>query len=296
MHRRHFLSLSAAAAAGALLPNLSRADDGFREIRRGVGYFTGRGGTIGYFLADGALVVVDTQFPEPAMQCLEGLRRRSGRRIDAVVNTHHHGDHTSGNAVFRPHTDLLVAHARVPALQQAAAARQQPPGEPVVANEVFEGSWSLDLGAETMRLYHRGPAHTGGDAIVHFAEADVVHLGDLVFNRRPPVIDRPGGASIAGWIDWLEDVYAEASDGTRFIFGHAGPGFDVTGSRADVRVMRDFLEALLAYARRGYEAGQTADEVAAAEVIPGFPDHRLPDRSDSLARPLRAAYEEVSAR
>ena len=49
----------------------------------------------------GGLVVVDTQFPDTAQICLDGLKTRGGGRGDRlVINTHHHGDHTGGNGVF----------------------------------------------------------------------------------------------------------------------------------------------------------------------------------------------------
>src|SRR4051812_45576751 len=76
----------------------------FRSLRRNVGLFTGRGGTIGWLAAKDALVVVDTQFPDTAGICLAGLPEREKRILDAVINTHHHADHTSGNGIFKPVT------------------------------------------------------------------------------------------------------------------------------------------------------------------------------------------------
>ena len=102
---------------------------------------------------------------------------------------------------------------------------------------------------EVVALKYYGPAHTGGDSVVTFEKANVVHMGDLVFNRRHPFIDRPGGASSAGWITVLEQAVADHQDDTIYIFGHAGQGFPVTGSKADLLYMRDYLSALLDYVR-----------------------------------------------
>ena len=102
--RREFVSSSAAAAVlGLLAPGyLLRAQQqtivtNFTPLRRGTGHFTGRGGTIGWFIDKDALVVVDTQMPESASACLAGLAERSPRDIDLLINSHHHWDHTGGN-------------------------------------------------------------------------------------------------------------------------------------------------------------------------------------------------------
>ena len=89
----------------------------FDPLRGNVGIFTGRGGTIGMLVAPDGLVVVDTQFADTATIALGNLKQMSARKIDFLINTHHHGDHTSGNIVFRP----AAAQARR-ASQRAGAA------------------------------------------------------------------------------------------------------------------------------------------------------------------------------
>jgi glyoxylase-like metal-dependent hydrolase (beta-lactamase superfamily II) len=87
----------AAAAQTPAAPGVS-----FTSLRRDVGIFTGRGGTIGWLVTPDAVVVLDSQFPDTARPCLDGLKSRTARPIDLLVNTHHHPDHTSGNVVFQP--------------------------------------------------------------------------------------------------------------------------------------------------------------------------------------------------
>src|SRR5262245_47469322 len=74
----------------------------FADLRRNVGIFNGRGGTIGTYVAKGAVVVVDTQFPDTAQLCVDGLKPKTGGRVvDVVIDTHFHGDHTGGHGVFK---------------------------------------------------------------------------------------------------------------------------------------------------------------------------------------------------
>jgi glyoxylase-like metal-dependent hydrolase (beta-lactamase superfamily II) len=322
MNRRHFIHASAIAASlgllsrGRLFSQVSQTTsapaplpsapaplpDGFVALRRNVGIFNGRGGTIGWLASPDALAVVDTQFPDTAAKCLAGIPLRGDRRIDVLINTHHHGDHTAGNPVFRPVVDKIVAHKNVPGLQRAAAARGNPsaPDRQVYADTTFADTWKLELGgtragAETIHARHLGPAHTGGDIIVFFEKANVVHMGDLVFNRVYPVIDRGGGASVTNWITVLETAVKTYPADAIYVFGHAGaaPRFGVVGKRDDLLAMRDYLTGLLDHVRRQIAAGKTRGEIAALENLPGFPDYHMP-RPNRLGANLGVAYDELT--
>lgn len=267
----------------------------FRPLRRNVGIFTGRGGTIGWLATSDALAVVDTQFPETAKVCLEGMPERRGRMLDVVINTHHHGDHTGGNPVFRPVTKKLVAHANVPELMKARAIQDKRPVESlVIADTTFAETWKMELGDEVVSAKYFGPAHTKGDIVVLFEKANVVHMGDLLFNRVYPVIDRPGGAKIAGWIGVLEKVAKDYPEDAIYVAGHANAKFDVVVERDQLLVLRDYLTGLLEYTQKEIAAGKQKSEIAAIENLPGFPDFHqpLPNR---LGINLSVAYDELTA-
>src|SRR5690606_13262880 len=187
--RRDFLATSLASlfSSAFACPDLARAlappgqEPTFSPHRRAVAYFTKRGGTIGYLVNDEGVVVVDAQFPEPARAFLKGLASRSGGRpVDVLLNTHHHGDHTGGNSVFRGVARRVVAH------EKAAEHLRQPPGggetpaDQLFPNTTFTESWSADVGDERITARYYGRAHTSGDAVITFARANVVHMGDLM--------------------------------------------------------------------------------------------------------------------
>ncbi|HRJ46914.1 MAG TPA: MBL fold metallo-hydrolase [Opitutaceae bacterium] len=265
----------------------------FHPLRRGVGYFTGRGGTIGWLVNNHAVLAVDTQFPDTAAACLAGLPGRGDRMVDAVINTHHHGDHTGGNGVFRPVAKTIVAHANVPRLQLAAAERAGTVDRQVFANETFPDEWRRELGDEVVSAQYHGPAHTGGDVIVHFERANVVHMGDLMFNRLYPVIDRPSGASIRKWIGVLEETVKTYPADAIYIFGHGSPAFGVTGGHAELLVFRDYLSGLLAHVEKEIAAGKEKAEVVALENLPGFPEFHTP-LPNRLGINLSVAYDELT--
>jgi len=283
------------AAAVPLLPlATTRARRGpFTPIRRGVGTFEGEGGTIGWLVGDDALVVIDTQFPESAQECWEGLQERSGRGIDLLINTHHHQDHTAGNTVFKPHAARHLTHRNVPDLQRQAAERNDTADVQAYPDQTYDEAWDQELGDERIRLRYYGPAHTGGDSVIHFEKADIVHMGDLMFNRMPPFIDVPGGASTRGWITVLETVHANFTDETIFIYGHGNPAFGITGQREDLLVMRDFLSGLIEYVEAGRKAGKTADDLAAVERLPGFPEHFSESWKQAVPNAILTVYKEM---
>jgi glyoxylase-like metal-dependent hydrolase (beta-lactamase superfamily II) len=312
LNRRQFLASSSLAAAVsaldvrtllAMAPHAGQAQappqTSFTAVRGTIGYFTGQGGTIGWHIDRKSVVVIDSQFPATAKICLDGVNDRSGSRpIDYLVNTHHHGDHTAGNVVFKPVAKKILAHVNVPKLQleaAALAARNAKPGAPpqpeqVVANTTYEQKWRETVGDEVMALRYYGPAHTSGDSVITFEKANVVHMGDLVFNRRHPYIDRPAGASIASWIKILDAVVADHAKDTIYIFGHSGPTFEATGNSADLLYMRDYLTALLGFVRGEMKAGKSRDAIVRiTDPLKGFPNH-----GPLVDRVLSAAYDELA--
>ena len=304
MNRRDFLLRAAGLAAGGLMTQtLMRAAAAqvgpppgeFKPLRRNTGVFVGRGGTIGWLVSSSAAVVVDTQFPDTAAVCLAGLPGLGNRRLDAVLNTHHHADHTSGNPVFRPLARTIVAQERVPKLQFAAAEKSGAVETQVFADTTFADVWRHECGDEVVTAQRAGPAHTGGDAVVLFERANVVHMGDLVFNRMYPYIDRPGGASVQGWIRRLAEARETYPADAIFIFGHGNPRFGITGTRDDLRVMGDFLAAMVDHVRQGIDAGRPKAAVTALDNMPGFPDFHVPP-PNRLPGILGTVYDELSAR
>lgn len=267
----------------------------FKDLRRGVGCFTGRGGTIGWFIDKNALVVVDTQMPESAALCLSGLAERSTRDIDLLINSHHHWDHTGGNGVFKPKSKRILAHLNVPGLQKSAAERMNRQEGQVYATETYEKEWTEDVGGESIRLHYWGAAHTSGDSVIHFEKANVVHTGDLVFNRIAPVIDTVGGSSVANWVVVLERMHKEFTDETIFIFGHGGETPGIMGSRKDLLAMRDYLSALLAFVQKGVKEGKTETELTAVESIPGFEDYSKGNLLERFRGGIKQTFAQVTA-
>jgi cyclase len=295
LNRREFvLTSSAALAAGAFYPSFvfaqappaPPATPVFTAVRRNVGIFTARGGTMGYVITPDAVLVIDSQFADTSQMFLDGLKTRTPRRIDILLNTHHHGDHTGGNKVLRPAVTKIVAHQNVPALQRKAAAAQKSEENQAYADETFTDGWKASVGDETVSAKYYGAGHTSGDAVFFIERANIVHMGDLMSHQRHPRVDRPSGASIRNWLTTLERVVKDHNADTIYIFGHSKVGAPVTGSGKDLLALRDYFTSMLDYVQKGISAGRSAEEIVKGNV-PGFTD------SEGMPQ-LQVAYDELT--
>jgi glyoxylase-like metal-dependent hydrolase (beta-lactamase superfamily II) len=263
--------------------------------------FVGPGGAIGWLASSDGIVVVDSQFPATADACAAALRARSAAPFAALINTHHHGDHVAGNVSLRPLVRQIVQHERCAAAHRAAAQAAASPetARRGLADVTFGDRWTTTIGDERVTAVHLGAAHTGGDALVHFEHAHVVHAGDLVFNGIPPFIDRPSGGSIVNWIPVL-DTLMQRYAGAQFIFGH-GKDDALTGTVKEVARFRDYLTAALDHVRKGIAAGRPLAEIAGVSALPGFEEYAdlvknyaSPIPLFTLSHVLTVAYEELS--
>jgi glyoxylase-like metal-dependent hydrolase (beta-lactamase superfamily II) len=299
--RRAFVKVSTLAAVTGAVPAAVAAAQQpappptpaiFTPLRRNVGIFHQRGGTIGWLVSPDGLLVVDTQFADTAPNLLAGLKERSARQIDVVINSHHHPDHTGGNGVLRPAARQIVAHVRSSENQKVQAERAKAPT--TLPDVTFPDTWSVTLGDETIRAKHWGPAHTGGDVAIHFEQANVVHLGDLLNNRGYPNVDAPAGASVHGWMQVLEKMVAAYPADVLYVFGHAEAGHPFIGTRTDLHYQRDYFAAVVETARRARREGRSRDELAKVEVLPKF--EHFGGTKARLGLALTIAYDELATR
>lgn len=298
MRRSEFIRSSALALGATaffrdnLFASLSADPWKVTMLRNNVGYFTERGGTIGFLLSNDGIVVVDSQFPDQSKHLIDELKKLNEKPFRLLINTHHHGDHSGGNIAFKGLVERVLAHTNSRANQERVAKEQKKEDQQLYPDRTYDTVWSEKIGKEKITLNYFGPGHTNGDSIVHFAHADVVHMGDLMFNGRHPFIDRTSGASIANWIMVLEKTVKKFSRKTIYIFGHAHEAGKETGSAEDIRLFRDYLEKLLRFAESETKAGKTKEEFIKNKSIPGVAGWK----GDGIARPLTAAWDEVNAR
>ncbi len=261
-----------------------------KMLTKDIGIFTEKGGTILFMLSKEGTVVVDAQFPDTAQHLIDEIKKKTEKPFRLLINTHHHGDHTAGNIAFKDIVPHILAHANSKINQQNSAVRQKTEDKQLYPDQTYTDTWCEKIGDENTCLHYFGAGHTNGDSLVHFRDADIVHMGDLVFNRRHPFIDKTAGASINNWITILEKATTTFDKKTTYICGHAAQGYDVVVKAEDLLAFRDYLGNLLKFTGDSIKAGKTKEEILKATEIPGSPEWK----GDGIERPLTAAYQELA--
>ncbi|MDB5209315.1 MAG: beta-lactamase [Sediminibacterium sp.] len=259
-----------------------------KMLRGDIGIFTEKGGTIGFYQSPDGWVVIDSQFADSAPHAIDELIKIKEQPFKFLINTHHHGDHTGGNIAFKGIVEHVVGHENCLANYKRVTAAA--PEKQLYQDMTFGDSWKQKIGKENIRTYYFGAGHTNGDAIIHFENANIAHMGDLLFNQLPPYIDRTAGANIKNWIQVLQKTQKTFDKDTLFIFGHSGNGAEVTGGKAELAAFEDYLKKLFDFTAAQIDAGKTKEEISKIKDIPGI---NWP--GSGADRSFNAAYDEIMA-
>ena len=225
------------------------------QVAEGIHVIMGNGGNIGVSAGEDGVFMIDDQFAPVTDKLRELIAGVSDKPIRFLLNTHFHGDHTGGNENLGSAGVTIFAHDNV-------RARLLGQGAPAVALPVvtFNDTTTFHMNGQTIHVFHAAAAHTDGDALIHFREADVIHMGDTYFNGFYPFIDVASGGSLDGTLAAADQALALADDNTRIIPGH-GP----MSNRAELMAYRGMLIA----ARDGIQPmiadGKTVEQVIAAK-------------------------------
>ncbi len=237
-------------------------------LRGGLTMLTGAGGNLAVSTGDDGVLVVDDQFAPLAPKIHAAIKALTDKPVRFVVNTHYHGDHVGGNVAMHDLGAIIVAQENVRrrmtrdqfnAVFEDTIRATAPAAWPVVT---FADSLTFHWNGQTIRVLHVKPAHTDGDAILHFAEANVVHMGDCFFNGLYPVIDVSSGGSLEGMIEADDRILAFADAQTQIVPGH-GPLGDVKSLRA----FRDMLATVRDRVKPLVRSGKSLQEIIAAKPL-----------------------------
>lgn len=276
---RH-VSLFLLPAIGVSLPpgslfaqqDLSQVEIEVTPVRGGVYMISGGGGNVAAFLGEDGVLLVDAGYAEPTDRILSGIaglcdREAANPTLRYVVNTHWHFDHTGGNEKLAAAGAIITGHENVLRLLSddqvmAALGNRHVPAAPESARPrlSFNDRMNLRWNGDLIHIVHIPNAHSNGDAIVHFRDANVVHTGDIFFNGTYPYIDIDNGGHIGGMIDAVDEMLAHSNETMLFIPGH-GPLAD----RQDLTDYRDMLATVRDRIRDLIDEGKTRQEVIEAK-------------------------------
>ena len=216
-------------------------------------------GNAGILTGPDGIFMVDAQFPQLTDKLVAAIRKVSDQPIKLLVNTHHHPDHSSGDANFAKMGTVIMSRDELRAHLAAGNNPPPPGGLPVLT---YKGPVTIHMNGEEVQLIPVPNAHTDGDTMIYFPKADVLMVGDFYRSIQYPNVDRNNGGSVKGVVDGLNAVIALAKPTTKIVAGH-GPVVDKTviaANRDMILTIRDRVAALIAQ-------GKSQEDVIAAKPL-----------------------------
>ena len=240
-----FLSLTWFAYTQTQAPKLT-----ISKVKEDLYSIEGDGGNVGVLVTSEGVILIDDKFGQDHDAILAQVKSVTAQPVKYIINTHHHSDHSGGNAKFLASAEIIstsMARANIVEKKQAGAADTAP------ARLTFDREMSVFLGGKEVRARYMGRGHTNGDAIIYFPALKVLHTGDLMAGASP-LIDYPGGGSVVEWTKTLDEAM-------KLDFDTVIPGHGKVTDKAGLRAYRDNVEKLRVRVSGLIKEGKSQDEI-----------------------------------
>ncbi len=244
------------------------------------------------------LIVVDANFPSGARAALADAKKVSSKPVKYVFDTHHHGDHAYGNAVFAKAGASIVAQAncarllRVDGPKEFEEAGKLPKGREdirkstlKVPNVIFDDKLVLDDGKQRVEFLFFGHAHTAGDACAYLPKHKILCTGDACVNGSYNFM---GHSDSASWIRALEGM--QQLD-VKMVFPGHGP---IAGKDLLEKQKRYFVE-LRQQVRKAIDAGKALDDIGPTLDMPWYKEWTTVDVKKN-GKNIEHVHDELTGR
>lgn len=277
MKKYRFLGLMTGVLFVALSTSLGHTRDFSKvqikviEVKPGIHMLMGEGGNICVSSGADGVFMIDDQFAPLTEKIKAAIASFTSGPIRFVINTHWHADHTGGNEHMGEAGALIIAHEnvrkRLSTDQVMTAFKRTIPalskeGLPVIT---FTRDVAFHLNAQRIDVFHVKRAHTDGDAVVYFTDANVIHTGDILFAGMYPFIDLEHGGSMNGMIDATNRILGMIDDNTRVI-----PGHGILTDKQGLMAYRDMLTKIRDRIQSQIKAGKTLEEIKLSQPTQDF--------------------------
>ncbi len=262
----------AAAAAPPAAPAPAANTQAFArvvDLGQGVSMLIGAGGNLGLSVGDDGVFLIDDQFATNAEVNLAKIEELTKGKPKYLINTHWHFDHAGGNEVFGKAGATIFASDKVRKRltgeipSQSRGAPAVPAAKSALPVVTFVDGIDFHLNGQTIRAVRAPlPAHTDGDTLIYFVEADVLHTGDTYMKDRYPFVDTGSGGTQAGFIAAIEKALSIAGPNTKVI-----PGHGELATKADLQAALDMHKGARAAVEALVKSGKTLEETVAAKPL-----------------------------
>lgn len=211
------------------------------------------------------VLVVDANFPWGAREILPQIQATTDKPIRFVLNTHYHGDHAYGNAIFVDAGAIIVnSEATDKEARSEGAAGWAKWNDPThslkdtreeFATLTFSDRLVFDDGTQRVEFIRLGPAHSRGDTVAYLPKQHIVATGDLCVTWAHGNNTGDAGGSYTGWLAALDKMMTWGV--TTVVPGH-GP---IAGAQA-LSEERSYLDGMWTKVQSAKAAGETPEQVA----------------------------------
>jgi len=218
------------------------------------------GGNVAASVGKDGILMVDNMFAVMAPKLKASLKQIADAPVKIVVNTHFHGDHIQGNAVFRE-SSTIVAHENTAKNLIRTNTKENPTDRMMPMIKVKDRT-NLFFNDEEIQLIHCPNSHTDGDLAVYFTKSKVLHLGDMFFFQMFPGIYKNGGGDLKGLIVSLDKILAEIPADAKVVPGH--------GDLATMKDLADYVTMLketTSIVEQGIKKGKTVEQLTSDKVL-----------------------------
>jgi cyclase len=249
---------------------VTKLKDNVYWVRGGGGSNDGVGSNNGFIVGTNGVIVVDTK---TAVNVEEGviaeIAKVTPKAVNAVILTHSDEDHVNGLPAF-PAGLTIIAQENCKKDMEASAKLgfeaclgcrtqgQITPAQSRLPTKTFNKTANLNIDGVPLRLYHWGPGHTSGDAVVYLPDEKMVFAGDLLVNTRPdPLIHTEKKGSAAGWLANARGMLGLDAD--TYLTGHGS-----IMTKADVQKKFDYVQDRYNKIKTMAAQGKSLDEIKAS--------------------------------
>ena len=269
-----------------------KQDITMQELGDGFYMLLGPGGNIGVSVGEDGVFVIDDKFSRFADQIVEQIRAITDAPIRYVINTHYHGDHSGANAEMKESGAIIVAHENV-RKRMGMSFENKAFGQTVQATDpklwpdiTYSENATFHFNGQTVHAIHTPNAHTDGDSILFFEEANVLHMGDNFFFGLFPYIDVDGGGSLSGMIASHGAALDLINDETKVIPGH-GP----LAVKADLIKTQDMLISIQKRVTDEIARGATLEDILKKDILADYAEYASFIDKDNM---VKIAYRSIT--
>lgn len=236
--------------------NISQVSWKSTHLKSGIYILEGKdgnpGANLGLLAGRDGVILIDNGLPKVIQMTMGTIEKLAGGDVSFIINTHGHLDHTGSNPAYGEKGVTLVAHDNT-RKELEANKEFDKKGLP---NITFNDEITFYLNNQIINVFYIKPAHTNSDVVIYFKDANIIHAGDMFFNKIFPFIDLDRGGNIDGFIAGQKKILKLVNKDTKIIPGH-GP----LGNKKDLQEAVDMLIDAKMRVKTLVDKGMTKEEV-----------------------------------